>query len=94
MNRYWVSLFGFWLVLLSGVLTQWGGSPGILQALRLRSLLGAKKQLAAQLQAEVQNQQFEVGRLNRNRFAQEKEIRRVLGYAASDELVFEITGSD
>lgn len=89
LNRRWLFFFGLWLLFLSGLLANFVGSPGIVQSVRLNSLLAAKKQQVAHAQEELQKLQKEATRLEVSRVAQEKEIRKVLGYAASDEIIFD-----
>ena len=94
MNRTWLILFGFWLLFLSGILTGFVGSPGILQAVRLKNLLESKKTQLADGQRELQKIQIESSELERNPHAQMREIRRVLGYARQDEIIFDFTPTD
>jgi cell division protein FtsB len=53
-----------------------------------------KKQQLISLNSEMKRLQFEVSKLEHNRVAQEKEIRRTLGYAATDEIIFDFVSSD
>jgi cell division protein FtsB len=92
-NRLWFSIFGVWFILLSGLLAHWGGSPGVLQAFRLSSLLSVKQQKVQELEAEVAQLEEESTRLEKSRVAQEREIRRTLGYAAQDELIFDFSSA-
>ena len=94
MNRIWLILFTFWLLLLSGALTRFVGSPGILQAVRLKNLLESKKAQLTLAQQELQKLEMETSELERNPQAQVREIRRVLGYARPDELIFDFTPTD
>lgn len=92
-HRLWLGLFGFWVFLLSGALAPWIGTPGVVQALRLTSLLGMKQAQMASLEGEIQKLESEIRRLDRSRVAQEREIRRSLGYAGSDEIIFDFSAS-
>jgi cell division protein FtsB len=94
LNRTWLLLFSLWLLFLSGVLTGFVGSPGVLQAVRLKNLLENKKTQLALIQKEFQKLQLESTQLETNPYAQIKEIRRVLGYAAPDEIIFDFTPTD
>lgn len=87
----WLVLFGIWGVFLSGVLVGLGGPPGALQAIRLNGLLSSKQAQLARLEVDIGRLEAEGTRIEKNRFAQEREIRRVLGYAAQDELIFDFT---
>jgi hypothetical protein len=82
-------LFGLWILFLSGMLANFVGSPGILQAIRLKNLLESKKLQLAQAQEELRRLKTDAILLENNRFAQQREIRRVLGYAAGDEIIFD-----
>lgn len=92
-NCRWLIVFGLWLLFLSGSLAGFLSTPGVLQASRLRSLLATKKLQNHQIQDELRKLQTESGLLEKNRFAQEREVRRVLGYVASDEIVFDFTSA-
>lgn len=93
-NLRWTSLFGLWVLLLSGLFASFVGSPGILQQVRLENLLESKKFQLSKLQRELHQLQTEATQLESNRFAQESEVRRVLGYAASDEIIFDFSAMD
>ncbi|OFZ72125.1 MAG: hypothetical protein A3K03_12585 [Bdellovibrionales bacterium RIFOXYD1_FULL_44_7] len=93
-SKIWISVFAVWCLLLSGLLTGVIGSPGVLQALRLKSLLDTKQMQLSAIEAEISRLDGEVVGLEKNRFVQEREVRRVLGYAAPDEIVFDFTERD
>lgn len=88
-HQLWIGFFGVWLMLLSGVLSSFLGSPGWLQAYRLNNLLELKKAQLSKAQEDLKKLQFDTHRLETSRIAQEREIRRVLGYAGPDELIFD-----
>lgn len=88
-SSIWVAIFGIWGFLLTGAFSSFIGTPGILQAQRLRTLLNDKQVQVNRIQDEIIRLQDEAVQLEKNKSLQEREIRRVLGYAASDELVFE-----
>ena len=67
------------------------GPPGILQAIRLGSLLETKNRQIEQLHGEIAKLQNEATGLEKSRVLQQREIRKVLGYAAADELIFDFT---
>ncbi len=85
----WGVFFGLWTLFLSGTMASFVGSPGALQLLRLRKLLDNKRSAQLALEGDVERLEAESGRLESSKVAQEREIRRVLGYLASDELVFD-----
>jgi cell division protein FtsB len=89
--KLWTGLFAVWGLLLSGVFANFVGSPGVIQALRLKSLLGSKQAQVEQMQNELIKLQNEAAQLDHGKAAQQREIRRVLGYAATDEIVFDFT---
>ncbi len=90
--RLWLMIFGLWAVFLSGLFSSIVGSPGIIQAVRLRSLLQAKQAQMAKFEAEISRVERECESLEKSRVVQEREIRRVLGYAAPDEIIFDFGG--
>jgi cell division protein FtsB len=89
LHQRWLALFGLWSVFLTGMFASFLGSPGILQAIRLKSLLTEKTEQLGGAQEDLHKLQTEISLLENNRFTQEREIRRVLGYAASDEIIFD-----
>lgn len=92
-HQKWASFFGLWLFLLSGVISGFVGSPGALQLFRLRGFLDMKTEQLLSVQNQVKRLEMETIQLNKNPYAQEKEIRRVLGYAARDEMIFDFSTS-
>ncbi len=92
-SRTWGLVFGIWVLLLTGILAHWGGTPGIIQAFRLASLLSGKQQKVQELETQIAGLDTESVRLEKSRIAQEREIRRTLGYAASDEIIFDFTAA-
>ena len=87
----WVSIFGIWLALLSGVFSL--RSPGILQAYRLQERLEDHEKKVSELEEEIARLEEESTRLEKSKWAQEREIRKVLGYTASDEIIFDFTST-
>lgn len=90
-NRLWIGVFALWLILLSGVFSSLGGSPGILQSLSLRSLLAFKQDELVRIEKSIEEVDAEIERLEKNTVTQEREVRRVLGYAAEDEIIFDFS---
>jgi len=93
-NRAWILVFALWALFLSGAGAAFVGSPGVLQGVRLKRLLEAKRSALLQLEDQVIRVEEEGGKLEKNRVVQEREIRRSLGYAAADELIFDFTASE
>ena len=93
-GKLWTSVFALWGLFLTGVAANFVGSPGVIQAVRLNSLLKSKQVLVSRMQDEMKHLQFDAVQLERSRVAQQREIRRVLGYAATDEIIFDFTVSD
>jgi cell division protein FtsB len=77
--------------LLTGALHSVFGSPGALQAVRLKDLLAAKQAQVERIQNQVHGLEEEQARLETSRVLQQREIRRVLGYAAPDEMIFDFS---
>lgn len=100
MTRIWIFIFGFWACLLTGVLTDWAGapttffSPGIVQAFKLKNILKQKQSTQAVIEAEIQKLHAESERLEHSRVAIEREVRKQLGYASPDELIFDFAESE
>ncbi len=94
LNQKWLILFCLWLLFLTGLFSSFLGSPGILQAMRLNALFEQRKLQLTVLNDEVQKLESDVEKLEHNRVAQEKEIRKILGYAAKDEIIFDFIPAD
>ncbi len=90
----WISLFSLWLLFLSGFFASFLGSPGILQAIRLNNLLESKHSQLSVIQNDVNKLQTEAHQLESSRIVQEREVRRILGYAATDEIIFDFSAVD
>ncbi len=88
-NGFWMTAFGIWFVFLSGLLTPFLGTPGVIQALRLRHTLETKQALVSLHEDELLRLQSRISQLQKSPVAQQVEIRRVLGYAAPNELIFD-----
>lgn len=93
-HRLWLLAFALWACFLSGAFASILGGPGVIQALRLRSLLKSKNTQIQMLENRISQFDGELTRLEKNRINQEREIRRTLGYVASDEIIFEFGGPD
>src|SRR5271155_4946722 len=92
-NRLWLGIFGVWLVLLSGLLSSFIGSPGIYQAWQLREILNSKQAQVEKSENQLMALQEDAGLLEKSKVTQQREIRRILGYAGSNELIFDFSGS-
>ncbi len=93
-SKIWVVIFLTWALLLSGVFSPWMGPPGLIQSLRLKNLLQSKHELAQHIESERDRLEGEFILLESNRVVQEHEIRRVLGYVAQDEIVFDFSAGE
>ncbi|MBL7714017.1 MAG: septum formation initiator family protein [Bdellovibrionales bacterium] len=67
----------------------WGGSPGFRQWWGLKSLLSKRQAHQAALEAEVEFLDQESQKLESSPEIQEREIRKNMGYAGKDEIVFD-----
>ena len=92
--KVWACVFGLWGLFLSGALASFVGSPGIIQAIRLKNLLESKQANVTRIQEEVRVLTTEAVQLEKSKVVQQREIRRVLGYAAQDEIIFDFTAGD
>lgn len=89
--KLWLTLFGVWALFLSGWVSPLTGTPGVTQALRLKSLAAEREARVIQLRGDIRSLQADAVQLEKNRFIQQREIRSVLGYAAPDEVVFDFS---
>ena len=87
----WISLLSLWAMFLSGILSDLAGSPGLIQSYRLHSLLQSRQHELSGLETQIARMDLDRRRLEENTVVQEREIRRVLGYAAKDELIFDFS---
>lgn len=87
--RAWLALFGVWTLLLSGVFADFVGTPGLVQWRKLEELYHSKQAEQERLEYELARLQKEIVDMEKDPEAQRREIRRILGYVAPDEVVFE-----
>ncbi len=87
-KKMWFGFFGIWLVLVSGLLDK---SPGLKQWLEVELLVRKQRQEIAAIEAKSESFKNVVHQLETNSVAQEREIRKVLGYLGDQEIVFEFT---
>jgi hypothetical protein len=90
----WVLFFMLWGVFLSGMLEKKLGAPGIWQAVELKNLLNQKKKILTHYKTAEENLSYQRQGLLEDSGVQEREIRRVLGYAAQSEIIFDFGGSE
>ena len=88
-HQAWLVFFGVWTVILSGVFADFVGTPGLVQWRKLESLYQLKRIDQNRLEADLERMQNEIVRMEKDTEVQRREIRRVLGYLAPDEMVFE-----
>lgn len=90
-HRAWLAFFGIWFILLSGMLDFWLQSPGLKQWFKVRSSLSDRRQETADIEIRTGVLQEVARQLESNSVAQEREIRKVLGYLGEQEVVFEFS---
>lgn len=84
-----------WISILSGLFfTKGFGSPGFIQWLNIRNEIELKKNELKKIEDEIASLENQSIKLEKSKISQEKEIRRVLGYLASDEIIFDFSSSD
>jgi len=90
-RKMWFGFFGIWLILVSGLLDFWISSPGLKQWFQVELLVHKKRQEIAEIEAKTEGFKQVAHQLENNPIAQEREIRKVLGYLGEQEIVFEFT---
>lgn len=90
-RKMWFGFFGIWLLLVSGLLDFWIKSPGLKQWLQVELLLRKQRQEIVEIEKKSDNFKLVAGQLEHNPIAQEREIRKVLGYLGAQEIVFEFS---
>lgn len=85
---FWPGLIATWMVLISGVFR---GGPGIIQFAQLKKILHSKEKELADLESQSLAVKAETLKIKQDMAFQEREIRKVLGYVASDEIIFDFT---
>jgi cell division protein FtsB len=90
-QRLWLGFFVVWFILLSGLLDFWVSTPGLKQWFKVESTLHERRQEIAAVEARSASLHETAHQLESNAVAQEREIRRVLGYLGEQEVVFEFT---
>ena len=77
------------MILITGLLDFWIKSPGLKQWYRVETTLKDRRQEIASIESRTESLNNIVRQLESNTVAQEREIRKVLGYLGENELVFE-----
>ncbi len=88
-SRAWGIFFGIWCILLTGLLEFWFPSPGLKQWFRVNSTLTERRHEIDVTEKKTNLFLSTARQLESNTVAQEREIRKVLGYLGDQELVFE-----
>ncbi len=88
-NKAWLGFFCVWLVLLSGLLDFWFQSPGLKAWFKVKDSLNDRRDEIASVEAKTLILHEVSRQLDSNAVAQEREIRKVLGYLGENEVVFE-----
>ena len=91
MIRMWKLFFIVWALLITGLFHAWTKTPGIKQWFELRSLLAERRSLIEHTEKSSNALKDIEHQLETNPVAQEREIRRVLGFVDQNEIVFEFT---
>jgi cell division protein FtsB len=89
-RKLWMGFFTIWLILVSGLLDFWIQSPGLKQWLQVELLVQKKRQEIAEIETKSDSAKNIIHQLETNPVAQEREIRKVLGYLGEQEVVFEL----
>jgi len=87
----WIAFFSVWFLLLTGLLDFWLQTPGLKQWYRVDATLRNRRQDIAAIEARTDMMKETARQLESNGVAQEREIRRVLGYLGEHEVVFEFS---
>ena len=89
-RKLWIGFFGIWLLLVSGLFDFWIKSPGLKQWIQVELLVQKKRTEIAEIEAKSESAKNVIHQLESNPVAQEREIRKVLGYLGEQEVVFEL----
>jgi len=90
-HHFWLGFFFLWMIFTSGFLYSYTHSPGLLQSWQLRSLLSEKKTELVETENKVVKLKKQAEAFKTNSYVQELTIRRVLGYTAPNEIIFDFT---
>ncbi|NDF13706.1 hypothetical protein EB061_00045 [bacterium] len=92
-DKVWIAFFSIWVVLLTGALDFWIQSPGLKQWWRVNTMLDVRRQEIDKVEEKTVLLQQVLRELQENPIAQEREVRKILGYLGEQEVVFEFSGS-
>ncbi len=88
-NRVWLVFFGIWFLMLTGTIDFWVQSPGLKQWYKVQNTLSVRRQEIGDVEVRSASLHQIAKQLENNPVAQEREVRRVLGYLGEREVVFE-----
>ena len=88
-RKAWLGFFAIWAILVSGILDFWLKSPGLKQWLQVEYQVHQKRQDIVDIETHSDQLKNIIHQLETNPAAQEREIRKVLGYLGEQEIVFE-----
>ena len=88
-QKLWALFFSVWLLLLTGLLHPWINSPGLQQWLEIRHVLQEQSQEIKTIEVESARMSGVIRQLETNPVAQEREVRKILGYVDESEIVFD-----
>lgn len=91
-DKVWIGFFCVWMVLLTGILDFWIKTPGLKQLWRVNSMLSSRHQEIEGIESKTVLLNQISRELLDNPIAQEREVRKILGYLGEQEVVFEFSG--
>ncbi len=90
-RRLWLGFFGIWILILLGVPHFMTGAPGLFQYFQMGRAIDQRKSQLKELESQRDRLERENLALSTNPYVQQREIRRVLGYARPGELIFDFS---
>lgn len=88
-QRVWAIFFFGWLLLFTGLLHPWVNSPGLKQWLEIRHVLQDQSKDIQMIEVESSRIVGVIRQLETNPVAQQREVRKILGYVDESEIVFD-----
>ena len=88
-QHFWSGFFFLWFLFISGIFHPWTNTPGLVQLYRLKDLQSIRIDKLREFEQQITKLESDRYRLEHNSAAQEREIRKTLGYAAPKELIFD-----
>jgi hypothetical protein len=88
-HKLWLFFFSFWALMLTGMFDPWIQSPGLKQWVRVRTTLQERRYEISEIEARSTTLHQVASQLEFNPIAQEREIRKVLGFLGAHEVVFD-----